>query len=110
MALDGQLAVTVDRNGVAFSFTVENPTTSRVTLSFSSGLIVDFAVLDGEHVVWRWSEGRSIPPKETTEFLAPGESFTVTRTWRSVRPGEYVGLAELQTTNHDLVVRESFTV
>ena len=102
MSLDATLDVATGRDGVEFTFTVQNAGTEFVELEFRSGLIADFVVSEDGEEVWRWSDGRMVTQAIETEALAPGESFSYSAVWEAAKSGEYVVDAVLQTRNADV--------
>lgn len=109
MSLDSELDVTVD-DAVEFALTVTNTGDEPATLDFRSGLTADFAVVDGDEDVWRWSDGRMFTQALQTETLAPGENVVYTATWAEPVPGSYVTVARLEATNADVESRAEFDV
>ena len=109
MALEGRLDAVVDGT-VEFSFSVTNADTEPIVLRFRSGLVADVAVLAGDEVVWRWSEGRAFTQALGAETLLPGESFVHSATWDDPDRGEYEAVASLEATNVDLESRTSVVV
>ncbi|MFB6096709.1 MAG: BsuPI-related putative proteinase inhibitor [Haloferacaceae archaeon] len=110
MALDGDLDVTPAADAVEFVLTVSNPDPDPVELRFRSSLAVDFAVLDGEREVWRYSDGRAFAQQLRTDRLEPGESPLASATWRACAPGEYRVRATLRAENQPLEWEASFSV
>lgn len=109
MALEGSLDVTVGGDAVAFELTVENADAGSLDLAFRSGMLADFAVLDGDVEVWRWSEGRMFTQALQTRSLDPGETKTVEAEWPDPDPGDYEVVATL-ASDPGVEVRESFSV
>jgi hypothetical protein len=109
MALDARLDVRVGES-VAFAFTVTNPTTERVELSYPDGRTADVAVRSDGETVWRWSRGREFAGTSRTETLAPGEEARRTMAWDEPRPGSYTAIATLEARGVTVAARNEFEV
>ena len=105
MTLDARLDARVD-DAVTFAFTVTNPTTERVELTFRDGQSAEVLVCPAEgagdddrsepgDAVWRFGDGRAFTQAIRTEVLAPGEQARERLTWDDPEPGSYVATASL---------------
>lgn len=110
MVLDATLDITVERTGVTFAFSVTNPDTEPVDLTFRTGMVADVAVYQGGVEVWRWSDDRMFTQAIETQTLAPGETLVFEASWDDSSPGSYIAEASLAATNVTLVEREPFEV
>ena len=110
MELAGQLDVDVTEDSVAFAFTVRNEGDERAELTFADAQKADFAVLDGDDEVWRFSDGMMFAQMLQTESIAPGGVVTYDGTWESPRPGDYDVVATLVANNASVEARDSFSV
>lgn len=101
--------MTVGDDAVEFELVVENADAGSMDLAFRSGMLADFAVLDGDAEVWRWSEGRMFTQVLQTQSLDPGETKAMTAEWSDPDPGDYEVVATLES-DPGVEVRESFSV
>lgn len=113
MTLEGSLEVTVGET-VTFFFTVANPSTEPVGITFPDGRQVDVTVYttDGEDPRWRWSESRMFTQAVETLELEPGASQTWAREWTAPPAGRYRAVGELAaepvvTAEATIVVRQA---
>ncbi|CAN5664810.1 hypothetical protein BH23GEM6_BH23GEM6_20430 [soil metagenome] len=67
---------------VFFVFQVTNTSTEPVELHFRSGQTYDFAVMDGDRTVWRWSDDQMFTQALRQEVLAPGATLRFEESWR----------------------------
>jgi len=109
MSLDARLDVRVD-DAVEFTFTVTNPTTERVELSFRDGQTADVVVRSAGEVVWQWSRDRAFTAAARTETLAPGEEARRTMTWEDPEPGSYTVIGTLEAHGTTASARNTFEV
>jgi hypothetical protein len=124
MTLDARLDVRVD-DGVTFAFTVTNPTTEHVALTFRDGQTADVIVRDNDvkdgrsvetgdgelrDVVWRWSDGRAFTEAIRRSTLAPGEQAREEMTWENPIPGSYTAVAMLEAGDASVHARTVFEV
>jgi hypothetical protein len=107
--LDAALTVTVGE-GVSFEFTVTNAGHDPVEVTFRDAGKTDFAVYDGDEVVWRWSEGRMFAQMLQTARFEPGEEAVFEETWPAPRPGDYTAEATLRIREADVTARTPFSV
>lgn len=110
MALDGSLDATVTDDRVTFELTVTNTGSSTAQLSFSNAMKADFAVLDDDTEVWRFSDGQLFAQMIQEETLDPGAAETYRGTWESPTPGSYTAVGTLAARTHDVEARTDFTV
>ena len=113
MVLSGSLTVSYDDVSddiVDFELVVTNAGSEPEELEFRSGFTADFAVFDGETEAWRWSEDKVFMQSLRSETLGPGEEVRYEGTWPDPSPGEYTAVATLQAEDHDVKVRERFSV
>lgn len=109
MSLDARLDVRVDET-VEFAFTVTNPTTERVELSYPDGRAADVVVRSEDEMVWRWSWNYEFAGGPRTETLAPGEQARETMVWEDPRPGSYTAVARLTTDGEGVSAGNEFDV
>lgn len=116
MALDARLDVRVDAD-VTFAFTVTNPTTERVELTFRDGRTADVVVHEDDtdedelsDVVWRWSDGRAFIQEIRTSTLAPGEEACEKMVWKNPIPGSYTAVATLAASGTAVHAENTFVV
>jgi hypothetical protein len=108
--LSTTLSVDLTDDDVQFSLAVENAGDESVTLSFRNGMRADFAVRDGDEVVWRWSEGRMFTQALGSETIDPGETRSFGATWEDPEPGGYTVVGELAADDHDATAETEFSV
>ena len=109
MSLECHLSVETDRT-VRFSLAVTNGSDERVSLTFPNSGKADFVVLEGDHEVWRWSNGRAFAQVVQTVELAPGEQIVLNGVWSDPAPGTYEAVGELRTNQPECTARASFSV
>ena len=120
MTLDARLDARVD-DAVTFAFTVTNPTTERVELTFRNGQTAEVVVRpakgagdDGRSepgdAVWRFGDGRAFTQAIRTEVLAPGEQARERLTWDDPEPGSYVAVATLAAEEVSASAETSFEI
>lgn len=102
MTLVGQLDTMETRDGLGFEFTVTNRSPDPVELEFRSGLQADFAVLDADAEIWRWSDGKAFTQMLETKTLDPGDSISYSRTWTDPVPGTYTAIATLEASGESV--------
>jgi len=114
MTLDARLDVRIE-DAVTFAFTVTNPTTERVELTFRGGRTADVVVRAADSgsgsvggPVWRWSDGRAFTQTLRTEILAPGEEARETMVWEDPEPGSYVAVATLEADGASVHAEREF--
>lgn len=99
--LRGKLAVTVD-SVLHLTFTVLNPSTEAVKITYPSGQKYDFAVVDSTSgkEVWRWSASRTFLAAIVEQSVPSGGTLTFVETWKPVARGRYLAHAWLTSTSH----------
>ena len=111
--LETALEVTVGA-GVAFRFAVVNAGDTPVELTFRDACRADFAVIDGEEEVWRYSDGRAFAQTLTEANLQPGEGAAFEEIWPDPDPGDYTAEATLRVRERererDISARTPFSV
>lgn len=110
MSLDASLDATVTDDGVAFELTVENAGSNPANLSFPNALKADFAVLDGDAEVWRFSDGRMFAQMIQQETLDPGATATYRGRWEDPRSGTFTAVGSLAARNQNVEARTDFSV
>lgn len=92
---------------VEITLTVTNTAKHPVTLSFASSKQYDFVIIQGDHVIRRWSDGKMFAMVLTIEILGPQETKRyqmfwdqTDRTGRLVQPGSYkvAGMLEMRSS------------
>lgn len=96
------LQVYTGGDAVTFVLQVMNTAATPLELTFSDGQTFDFAVQQGERVVWRWSDDQTFTQALRRERIAPGESRTFQAEWRPAAglQGELVGVGRLTASDH----------
>lgn len=106
-----KLAVNTSRGVVEFALSVENLGTKRMELTFPSGQTHDFIVLDANgREVWRWAEGRMFTQALQNKVIDGGDTLELSERWEHVKPGAYVAVAKLMSSDHPIEQRVSFTI
>lgn len=107
--LESSLEVTVG-DDVRFGLVVVNAGDTLIGLTFRDACRADFAVMDGEGTVWRYSDDRSFAQVLSTADLQPGETARFEAVWMDPRPGEYTAESTLRVRERDVVARTPFSV
>jgi hypothetical protein len=107
--LETALEVTVGED-VTFELSVANAGDTPIELTFRDACRADFAVSDGETVVWRYSDGRAFAQTLATADLQPGEAASFEETWPDPVPGDYTAEAILRVREADVTERTPFSV
>lgn len=110
MTLQSSVTATVHGDRVEFEYTVENSGDDPEELTFRSGLLADFAVLEDDEEVWRASEGQMFTQALKSETFDAGSSETFSDAWDDPTPGDYTVVATLNTTGDDAEARTDFSV
>jgi hypothetical protein len=110
--LASSLDVRVAGGDVRLVFHVTNRAAQRLELTFGSGQLYDFAILDSSgREVWRWSSGRMFTQALQTRLLDPNETLTFEEQWHPAgRAGSFTAVATLRSTTHPVEQRVDFTV
>ena len=110
-ALAATAHVTVDHT-VRVTLQVTNVADHSIEINFPSGKTHDVAILDSTgHEVWRWSDGRMFTQAVRNTLLGANETVTYQETWNPRgRTGEFTAVARLESNNHPLQQRASFTL
>jgi hypothetical protein len=78
-------------------------------VNFAGGQIYEFTIVDSVgREVWRWSAGRLFTQSVQNKFLARGASMHMSERWTSPRPGRYVAIATLRSSNFPVEHRVAF--
>lgn len=113
MALEAELAATVEAARAELTFSVANVGTEPVTLRFGSDAAAEIIVFDGEEPVWRWRDERTGSDTGTPladQTLAPGDTVVHRATWNDPSGGDYVAEATVTARNVDESARTTFSV
>ena len=110
MSLTATLDASVTDNGVAFELTVENTGPDPVELQFSDALKADFAVLEDDTEIWRFSDSRMFAQMISQETLDPGAAQTYDGGWEDPKSGTYTAVGSLEARNQNVEARTDFTV
>jgi hypothetical protein len=110
--IEGQLYVHVGESSVRLALHVVNTTKKRVELTFPSGQIYDFTILDSlGNEVWRWGKGRMFTQTLRNKLLAAGDAMDLEETWKSPLPaGRYTARASLTSLNFPIVEQYEFRI
>ncbi len=97
---DGLMAsvqATTGADAVLFTLQVTNTTVEPITLTFRDGQSFDFAVMQTEEEIWRWSADQAFTQSVRQMVLPPGETIRYEATWTPVAEaaGEYVVVGSL---------------
>jgi hypothetical protein len=88
--------------GVNLVLQVTNTAEAPVDVEFRSGQSFDFAVLDGDRELWRWSRGQMFTQALRTERWAAGETRSYEAVWQPPPglAGEFTVVGTLTASNH----------
>jgi intracellular proteinase inhibitor BsuPI len=75
------LSVEPAGDSVMLQLAVSNASAGPVELAFPSGQSFDFAVRQGDRLLWQWSETMRFTQSVRSETLAAGETRAFTATW-----------------------------
>jgi hypothetical protein len=119
LTLDARLDARVG-NGVTVAFTVTNPTTEHVELTFRDARTADVVVRaegdvdrgDGHDldVVWRWSDERAFDGVIRTQRLEPGEQASDEMIRTDPHPGSDTAVATLSAGGTSVHAQKAFEV
>jgi hypothetical protein len=105
------LEVKVIRDSVQLVLHATNPTSSPVTLEFSTAQRYDFVVTDANgREVWRWSADRMFAQALGREVLAAGATRQYREVWVGARPGRYTALGRVTASGRQLETQLEFEV
>ena len=110
MSLDATLDATITDDGVAFELTVTNTGSNPVDLSFPNALKADFAVLDDDTEIWRFSDGKMFAQMISTETIDSGTDQTYAGLWEGAKSGTYTAVGSLEARNQNVEARTDFSV
>jgi len=104
--------VSVEHKSIRFALDVSNPTKKDVELTFPDGQTHDFVVLDSiGRELYRWGEGRMFTQSVQNRTIDGGETLHITETASlDLKPGSYVAVAKLRSTNFPVQERMPFEV
>jgi hypothetical protein len=110
--IDTRLGVRVEPRDIQFAFDVANTGSKNVELSFPSGQSYDIAVLDSVgREVWRWGKDRMFTSALQTKTIGSGDTLRVAeRLDAPIKPGHYVAVATLRSSNFPATDRVPFVV
>jgi len=95
---------------VRFALHVINSTGKRVEITYPSGQAYDFVVQDSiGRDVWHWAEGHMFTQSVQNKLLSKGERIDIAEEWTPTKPGKYVAIALLRSTNFPVQERAEFT-
>ncbi len=97
---------------VTFTLDVTNHGPKLLELTFPSGRTHDFAVVDAAgREVWRWSRDRMFTQSLQNRQLGAAETASYAEAMPTAGlHGSYTVVATLESTNHPVVERRSFTL
>jgi hypothetical protein len=99
-------------DGVTFTLDVTNRSPKLLELTFPSGQTHDFAVVDASgREVWRWSNDRMFTQSLQNRQISASETASyVERMPTEGMHGTYTVVASLESANHPIVERRTFTL
>ncbi|HTR78895.1 MAG TPA: BsuPI-related putative proteinase inhibitor [Gemmatimonadaceae bacterium] len=107
--ITSQFDVAAVKGRVEFALGVTNAGKKRVEVNFAGGQRYDFVVLDSlGREVWRWGSGRLFTQSVQNKLLGGGDSMRIDERWTTARPGKYVAIATLKSTNFPVERRVEF--
>ena len=108
--ITGKFEVAAERNSIRFALDVTNDGKKNAELLFPDGQRYDFAVIDSEgRQVYRWADGRMFTQSVQNESLDGGETMRIAeQATPSLKPGSYVAVATLRSTNFPVQERVAF--
>jgi len=106
----GKFAVVAQQNSIHFALDVTNEGKKNAELTFPDGQRYDFAVIDSEgREVYRWADGRMFTQSVQNTSLEGGETMRIAeQATPSLKPGSYVAVATLRSTNFPVQERVAF--
>lgn len=110
---DARLTVNADPSAVQLSLHVVNTSARRVEVSFPTGQMYDFVILDSiGREVWHWGSTRMFTQSLRNRLLDGGEAFDVRETWHAggLAPGRYTARGMLTSQNFPLTQTTEFVV
>jgi hypothetical protein len=105
------LQVQPSSDSVRLTLLVTNAGTAPVVMEFASGQSYDFAISDGDRRVWVWSEGRMFTQSLRQETLAPGETHTLSESWKAdpaLRGRLLTATAWVRSSSHPALRTQAF--
>src|SRR5206468_12135212 len=111
-ALQSNLEIKSERDGVRFLLVLTNETRKHVELAFPNGQTHEFVVVDSTgREIWRWSSTRLFTQAVQNKLLSSGETMRVSEQWpRPVQHGKYTVIASLNSTNFPVQQRADFAL
>ena len=108
--VNGNFAVKVEPHALRFALNLTNQGKKNVELSFPSGQVYDFAVLDSVgREVYRWGSGRMFTQSVQNKRLDGGDTMLIEERAQTTLPqGKYVAVATLRSTNFPMTESSSF--
>jgi hypothetical protein len=105
------LSVRID-SVVNLTFTVTNPTSLPLTISFSSGQQFDFMIIDPStgKSLWTWSADKLFIGAFTSQTIAPHGTLTYNAAWKPTKSGALVAQAVLTSVSHNAAAKVGLTV
>lgn len=84
---------------VTLTLVVENTGAAPVVITAPTGQLHDFAVLQGDREIWRWSADLAFPAQITEWTLEPGQRREFSQTWHpgpgAPPPGDHAAVGTL---------------
>jgi hypothetical protein len=94
---------------VDLALAVTNASKKRLEVNFTGGQTYDFVIVDSVgREVWRWGAGRIFTQSVQNKLLGHGDSMHMSERWTSGRPGKYVAIATLRSSNFPVEHRVAF--
>lgn len=113
-AVEGQLYVHAGESSIRLALHVVNTTKKRLELTFPSGQLYEFVILDSlDREVWRWGKGRMFTQTVRNKLLSGGDTMNLEETWApsaTVAPGRYTARGVLTSQNYPVVRQAEFTI
>ena len=87
---------------VTLTFTVKNPSSAAIKVTYPSGQKYDFVVIDSTtgRDAWRWSADKSFLAALVEETVPAGGALTFTASWKPLAKGKYLAHGLLVSTSH----------
>jgi hypothetical protein len=108
--VNGDFAVRVEPHALHFALNLTNEGKKHVELTFPSGQVYDFTVLDARgREVYRWGQGRMFTQSLQNKMLDGGSTMRIDERAETTLPqGKYVAVATLRSSNYPITQSSSF--
>lgn len=109
--LSTKFTVLAQAEEVRFAFEARNEVGRTIEVSFPTGQEYDFIVTDSTgREAWRWSARRLFTQSVQNRLLSRNEAIRVSEGWADPRPGSYVAVARLRSSNYPVEHRVAFVI